>query len=75
MAGKYLSAEGRAVWQKIRTRYEAGDRKVTVGIRRMAEEALGETFVRPGRGQRPDVQDRAAADHSFDRINEGMVVL
>ena len=60
-------------WLAIKQRYEAGDRKITVCIRRMAEEVLGETFIRRGRGQRPDVADRAAADHSFD--NDDMVVL
>lgn len=66
-------------WQRVKARYEAGE-FVPLGVRKMAEAALGETFVRkqrPVRGgvaQRPDFRDREAGDDSFDD-DGGMVVL
>ena len=51
-------------WLKIKARFEAGE-KVAYGVRKLAEAALGERFVRLGQGARPDAQDRAAGDDSF----------
>lgn len=67
-------------WQKVKARYEAGD-FVPLHVRRMAEEALGETFtrkaprVRSGGGRRPDFRDREAGDDSFGGDDGGMVAL
>lgn len=58
-------------WKRIKERVEAGE-PVPLAVREMAEEVLGERFMRPVKNaKRPDVQDRAAADDSFD----DMVVL
>ena len=70
---RYLTAEARRTWSDIRRRYEAGENVPEVA-RRMAEEMLGETFVRTGRAVRPDVADRVAGDRSFDD-DGGMAVL
>lgn len=67
-------------WQKVKARYEAGE-FVPLHVRKMAEEALGEKFVRRqrlGRGTaRPDYRDRQAGDDSFEdaRAGGGMVAL
>lgn len=67
-------------WQQVKARYEAGD-FVPLHVRKMAEEVLGETFVRrqrPARGAapaRPDYLDRQAGDDTFDNRDGGMVVL
>lgn len=62
-------------WLKVKARYEAGE-GVSLAVRRMAEEVLGEKFTRPMRpARRPDCRDRAAGDDSFDDDRGGMVVL
>lgn len=65
-------------WLKVKACYESGGR-VSLRVREMAEEVLGEKFVRPAkRGQRPDFRDREAGDDSFDDEGAGdggMVVL
>lgn len=53
-------------WQNVKARYEAGE-FVPLHVREMAEEVLGERFIRPPRkGMRPDFRDREAGDDSFD---------
>ena len=71
---KAMSEAARRDWLRVKERYEAGDRRITSAVRRMAEEALGVTFVRTGKAQRPDAADRRAGDRSFDD-DGGMVVL
>ena len=60
-------------WLRVKARYEAGE-FVPLHVRLMAEEALGEAFVRrlpewvavrSGVGERPDFRDREAGDDSF----------
>ena len=60
-------------WKRVKARYEAGE-AVPLYVRKMAEEVLGERFVRLGKGNRPDRHDRAAADDSFDDDDSGGVV-
>lgn len=66
-------------WQRVKARYEAGE-FVPLRVRKMAEEALGEAFVRKaprvrgGAARRPDFRDREAGDDSFDD-DGGMVAL
>jgi len=61
-------------WLKVRARYEAGE-KVSPAVRHMAEEVLGERFVRQVKTRtRPDFRDREAGDDSFDD-DAGMVPL
>lgn len=53
-------------WLRVKARFEAGD-SVSLAVREMAEEVLGERFIRPAkRGMRPDFRDREAGDDSFD---------
>lgn len=62
-------------WLRVKARYEAGE-GVSLAVRRMAEEALGETFAKPMKpARRPDFRDRAAGDDSFSNGDGGMVVL
>ena len=67
-------------WQKVKARYEAGE-FVPLHVRKMAEAALNETFVRKaprvrgGAARRPDFRDREAGDDSFDDNSGGMVAL
>ena len=65
-------------WLRVKARYEAGE-FVPLHVRLMAEEALGEAFVRrlpavrSGVGERPDFRDREAGDDSFS--DDGGAVL
>lgn len=53
-------------WLNVKARYEAGE-SVPLAVREMAEEVLGEKFVKPMRpARRPDWRDREAGDDSFD---------
>lgn len=63
-------------WLLVKRRYEAGE-FVPLAVREMAEEVLGERFIRPSkRRHRPDFRDREAGDDSFDDDDgSGMVVL
>lgn len=58
-------------WLKIKARFESG-KPVPAVARSMAEEVLGERFVRAGKGRRPDARDLAAGDDIFR--DEGMVL-
>lgn len=61
-------------WRRVKARYEAGE-PVPLHVREMAEEVLGERFIRPARrGQRPDFRDREAGDRSFDDDADGEMV-
>lgn len=62
-------------WKRVKARYEAGE-PVPLHVREMAEEVLGERFIRPlRRGMRPDFRDREAGDDSFNDPDDGMVAL
>jgi len=58
-------------WLKIKARFESG-KPVPAVARSMAEEVLGERFVRAGKGRRPDARDLVAGDDIFR--DEGMVL-
>lgn len=60
--------------RKIEQRVADGG-NVPLVSRRWAEEVMGYTFIRIGRGARPDVHDRIAGDDSFDDDHERYVVL
>ena len=61
-------------WLRVKARYEAGE-SVSLHVRKMAEAALGEKFLKPaGKGRRPDFRDRAAGDDTFDDDGGGGMV-
>lgn len=61
-------------WLKVKARYEAGE-GVALAVKRMAEAALGEKFVKPAKPvRRPDFRDREAGDDSFDDVGHGGMV-
>lgn len=57
----------RAAFERIRDRFESGE-DVPLCAVRAAQEVLGCTFVRRGKGQRPDAADRAANDRSVGEM-------
>lgn len=69
-----MAVVDKSPWLKVKARFEAGE-SVPMAVREMAEEVLGERFIRPARGRRPDFRDREANDDSFDSLDDGVVPL